>query len=147
VAKQLLRDAADADSLRAEAEAVIDAPDLAHLFGPDTLAEVEVVAPLFALGGATLSGTIDRLVVEPDRVLAVDFKSNAAVPDTPEQVPDGLLRQMGAYAAALALIYPGRRIETALLWTRTATLMPLPEALTRAALAAAHETVSRVPAP
>ena len=147
VARQLLRDAADADALRAEAEAVIDAPGLAHLFGPETLAEVEIVAPLPALGGATLSGTIDRLLVEPERVLAVDFKSNAAVPDTPDQVPDGLLRQMGAYAAALALIYPGRRIETALLWTRSATLMPLPEPLTRAALTAAHETVSATPPP
>jgi ATP-dependent helicase/nuclease subunit A len=47
------------------------------------------------------------------------------------------LRQMGAYAHALALVYPGRRIETALLWTRTATLMRLPHALVSAALARA----------
>ena len=48
-----------------------------------------------------------------------------------------LLRQMGAYAHALALLYPDRRIDTALLWTRTATLMPLPHALVSAALARA----------
>jgi ATP-dependent helicase/nuclease subunit A len=41
---------------------------------------------------------------------------------------------MGAYAAALGLIYPGRRIDTALLWTRTATLMPLPHEMVMAAL-------------
>jgi ATP-dependent helicase/nuclease subunit A len=41
---------------------------------------------------------------------------------------------MGAYAAALALIYPGRAIDTAILWTRTATLMPLPHEMVMAAL-------------
>jgi ATP-dependent helicase/nuclease subunit A len=48
---------------------------------------------------------------------------------------------MGAYAAALAQVWPGRRIETALLWTRSATLMPLPPALTAAALARAAQEV------
>ena len=57
----------------------------------------------------------------------------------PQDVPEGLLRQMGAYAAMLQAIYPNRQIETAILWTRTAALMPIPrdlitQALTRAAL-------------
>ena len=38
------------------------------------------------------------------------------------------------YAEALAQVYPGQRIETAILWTRTARLMPLPDALILAAL-------------
>jgi ATP-dependent helicase/nuclease subunit A len=82
-------------------------------------------------------GVIDRLIVEDTRVLAVDFKTNAAIPDTPDTVPEGLLRQMGAYAAMLAPLYPDRRIDTAILWTRTATLMPLPHDLVSAALARA----------
>ena len=44
---------------------------------------------------------------------------------------------MGAYRAALAQIFPARRIETAILWTRAARLMPLPDALVAAALARA----------
>jgi len=84
-------------------------------------------------------GIIDRLLIAPDHLLAVDFKSNAAVPDTIEAIPEGILRQMGAYAAALAQIYPDRRIETAILWTRGVTLMRLPhkvvtDALNRAAI-------------
>jgi len=67
-------------------------------------------------------------------VLAVDYKTNAAVPDSPKSCPVGLLRQMGAYALALADIYPERQIETALLWTRTATLMHLPHDLVTGAL-------------
>jgi ATP-dependent helicase/nuclease subunit A len=51
------------------------------------------------------------------------------VPDRPEDVPEGLLRQMGAYAEMLRAIYPDRGVATAILWSRTATLMELPEAL------------------
>ena len=70
----------------------------------------------------------------PDRVLAVDFKTNRVLPPTPEATPDGLLRQMGAYAAALKAVYPDRRVETALLWTRSARLVLLPDPLVMAAL-------------
>jgi ATP-dependent helicase/nuclease subunit A len=101
------------------------------LFAPDTLAEVAVTGQL---GQARALGSIDRLVLMPDRILAVDYKSNRLVPDLPDQVPDGLLRQMGAYAALLEQIYPDRRIEVAILWTATARLMSLPRALVMAAL-------------
>ncbi len=121
----------DHAALLAEAQAVLDHPDLAPLFGPDALAEVEIAADL---DGRRLVGTIDRLIVEPDRVLAVDYKSNTVNPDRPEDVPDGLLRQMGAYAHGLAQIWPDRRIETALLWTRGPRLMILPADLVMAAL-------------
>jgi len=65
------------------------------------------------------------LIVGPERVLCIDFKSNALVPETPDAVPEGLKRQMGAYARALSLIYPDRRIDTAILWTRGPVLMAL----------------------
>ncbi|WP_412504285.1 double-strand break repair helicase AddA [Roseovarius sp. SYSU LYC5161] len=114
------------DLLLAEARAVLVKPTLQPLFDTDALAEVPVSATLAELGGRRVHGIIDRLLVRDDHVLAVDFKTNAMVPDTPDHCPEGLLRQMGAYAAALAQIYPDRAIRTALLWTRTATLMRLP---------------------
>jgi ATP-dependent helicase/nuclease subunit A len=101
---------------------------------PGARTEVALAAPL---GPTRILGRIDRLLVAPDRVLAVDFKSNRAVPATPAETPEAILRQMGAYAAALALLYPGRAIETAIVWTRTPALMTLPPALTAAALARA----------
>jgi ATP-dependent helicase/nuclease subunit A len=119
-----------------EATRVLTAPALAPLFAPDALAEVTLTGDAPDLGGPMI-GVIDRLIVSPERILAVDFKTNAAVPATPEDTPEGLLRQMGAYAALLAPLYPGRRIETAILWTRTATLMPLPHDVVSAALARA----------
>ncbi|MEM9755435.1 MAG: PD-(D/E)XK nuclease family protein, partial [Pseudomonadota bacterium] len=98
-----------------------------------SLAEVQIAADSPTLG-APLVGQIDRLIVEETTVTAVDFKSNALVPDAASAVPEGLLRQMGAYAEMLVAVYPGRRIETAILWTSTARLMPLPHDLVTAAL-------------
>ncbi len=126
-------DPCPADEL-AEAAAILRTADLAPLFAPGTLAEVPVAAALTELGGTRIAGTIDRLVVAPDRVLAVDFKTNTQIPVRAENVPEGLLRQMGAYAAALAQVFPQHRVETALLWTRAPALMPLPASLTAAAL-------------
>jgi ATP-dependent helicase/nuclease subunit A len=114
----------------AEARLVLQHPELGPLFGADTLGEVAVTAPW---NGRTLAGTIDRLVIAPDRVLIIDYKSNAVIPDHPEAVPEGILRQLGAYAHVLAQIYPGRRIETAVLWTREPRLMPLDPEIVRQA--------------
>ncbi|WP_397541640.1 double-strand break repair helicase AddA [Roseovarius salis] len=126
------------ETLLEEAAGVVRNPEIMQLFTPETLAEVPVSATLDELGGRRIHGVIDLLLVEQSRVLAIDFKTNAAVPACADDCPEGLLRQMGAYAAALGCIYPGRNIETALLWTRTATLMPLPHDLVIGALRSAR---------
>jgi ATP-dependent helicase/nuclease subunit A len=120
-----------ADALT-EAHKVLTDPALTPLFTPDALAEVAVTAPW---QGRILAGTIDRLLIEPARVLIVDYKSNTAVPNHPDATPEGILRQLGAYAHMMAQIYPDRRIETAVLWTKTPRLMPIDPDIVRAALA------------
>lgn len=119
------------DPLLAEVAAVLDRPEHQFLFGPGTMAEVPLAA---RLGDAPLVGVIDRLVVQRQRILAVDYKTNAVVPASARDVPEGILRQMGAYGAALEQIYPGRKVETAILWTRTAQLMTLPRHVVAGAL-------------
>ncbi len=120
------------DMAIAEAAAIRINPGLAFLFDPDVLSEQPFSVTLPGLG--RVYGIIDRLALRPGAVLAVDFKTNRAVPGNAALVPDGLLRQMGAYAAALAVLYPDRRAETALVWTRTGQIMPLPHDLVTAAL-------------
>lgn len=115
----------------AEALAVLRDPSLAWIFADGSLAEVAVTA---ALGKESLYGVIDRLIFQGDKVIAIDFKTNKVVPSRTDQVPGGLLVQMGAYSQALAQIYPDKIIETAILWTRTCELMPLPHDIVRAAL-------------
>jgi len=122
------------EDIYAETVCVLKTPNLRFVFEGDTLAEVPVTATLADLGGQRMHGIIDRLIIFPDRILAIDFKSNAIVPPTAETVPDGLLRQLGAYCCALEQVYPNHRIETAILWTKTATLMPLEHEVVTAAL-------------
>lgn len=134
IAAMLLPDAAP--DILAEVTALLTNPDLAFLFDDSTLAEVPITANLPDLGGKRIYGEIDRLVVSPEKILAVDFKSNAIVPENPDGIPDGLLRQMGAYQAALGMVYPDHKIETAILWTRTGVLMYLEHKAVTAALRA-----------
>jgi ATP-dependent helicase/nuclease subunit A len=115
-----------------EVQAILDDPALAPLFAPGTLAEVGISGDW---NGLRLTGTIDRLVIGSDHVLVVDYKSNALVPATVAEVPDGILRQLGAYAHVLGQVYPGHRIETAVLWTREPSLMPVGPDIVREALA------------
>ena len=114
-----------------EATIVLTADHLSYIFNADALAEVPVSANL---NGARIHGVIDRLIVTESDVQIIDFKTNATVPTSAETCPEGLLRQMGAYAHALAQIFPGREIRTAILWTRTAQLMWLPHEVVTQAL-------------
>ncbi|HEX3416249.1 MAG TPA: double-strand break repair helicase AddA, partial [Stellaceae bacterium] len=119
--------AEEQDEIRRETLAVLDHPDLAALFGPGSQAEVPLVG---LIGGHALSGQIDRLVVSEDRVLIVDYKSLRPPPVAEDEVAPIYLRQLAAYQAALARIYPDREIRCALLWTEGPRLMPIsPEIL------------------
>jgi len=117
-----------------EAAAILNDPALAWLFGPESLAEAALSAPW---NGGLLAGTADRLVVTAGKVTVVDFKSNAEVPAGPDAVPEAYLRQLGAYAHMLGGIYPGRAVETAILWTKGPVYMPVGPDIVRAALARA----------
>jgi ATP-dependent helicase/nuclease subunit A len=54
------------------------------------------------------------------------------VPGTLEELPEYHVRQMGAYAAALRVIFPGRAVEAALLYTAGPVSFVLPDALIEA---------------
>ncbi len=130
----LIGDPGRAADLLAEARRVLEDASLAPLFAPGTLPEVALAGDW---GAGRLIGSIDRLVIEPDRVLIVDYKSNAVIPSGPDQVPEGILRQLGAYAYLVGQIYPDRRIETAILWTKGPILMPIDPEIVRLALSRA----------
>ncbi|HEY1431338.1 MAG TPA: double-strand break repair helicase AddA, partial [Stellaceae bacterium] len=115
------------DEIRRETLAVLGHPDFAAIFGPGSQAEVPLVG---LVEGQALSGQIDRLVVEKDRVLIVDFKTLRPPPATEAEVAPVYLRQLALYKAALGEIFPGHQIRCALLWTEGPRLMPVsPERL------------------
>lgn len=129
---------ADRTALLASALAVVGNPDWADLFAPGSLAEVPLTA---VVGGQVIAGTIDRLVVTPGKVRLVDYKTARRPPASLADMPKGVLRQMGAYAAALEVTFPGRSVEVAVLYTAAPRLIVVPEevlAVHKPALAASE---------
>jgi ATP-dependent helicase/nuclease subunit A len=108
---------------------IIADPRFADVFAPDALAEVPLAA---VVEGQVIAGKVDRLHVSDDQVLVVDFKTNRRAPATLDHAPESHLKQMAAYAAALARVFPGRRIEAALLYTAGPVLLPLTQDLLEA---------------
>jgi ATP-dependent helicase/nuclease subunit A len=108
---------------------ILDHPDLARLFGPGSRAEVPLAG---VVGDVEIGGLVDRLAVLPDRVLLADYKTDRVPPAGPETIPAGYLRQLAAYTAILAQVFPGRAIDCLLIFTATAVVMPvLPSLLVR----------------
>lgn len=118
-----LRGQASGPELIDQALAILERPDFAPLFGPDALAEAPVAA---IVDGRVVSGTVDRLLITPDLVRVVDFKTGRRVPAGIADVPTYHLRQMAAYVAALAVIFPDRPVEAALLYTSGPRLITVP---------------------
>jgi ATP-dependent helicase/nuclease subunit A len=122
-----LADATVRSELIAHACAIVDDPAHAALFGPHALAEAPIAAVVGE--GVVVSGTVDRLLVAPDRILIADFKTARKAPARLEEIPAAHLRQMAAYAEALRVIFPDRPVDAALLYTSAPILFDLPRAL------------------
>ena len=122
-----MADAVDRAAIISAVLAVIDDPAFAALFGEGALAEAPIAATL--TDGIVVAGTVDRLLVGEDVVRVVDFKTGRRYPEHEDDIPRYHLRQMAAYAAALSVILPGRRVEAALLYTAGPRLFALPPAL------------------
>jgi ATP-dependent helicase/nuclease subunit A len=110
-ATQDIRDAL----LRQSLETLSLAP-LAPLFASGSRAEVPLVA---RLGDFMVSGQIDRLAIEGERVLFADYKTTASPPTSAADIAPAYLRQMALYHASLAQMFPGKEILGALVWTVT----------------------------
>ena len=123
------------DELISETIKTLTAPDLAWVW-QSGLVEVPISATLPSLNNQRIFGIIDRLIVTDTDVIAIDYKTNRAVPETADETPDGLVRQLGAYRDGLRQIYPTHRIRTLLLWTKTNTTTELSDDILNAALKA-----------
>jgi ATP-dependent helicase/nuclease subunit A len=117
---------ADAAELAAETMTILAHPDLLELFGPRSRAEVPLSG---MIGDRIVGGLVDRLAVLPDGMLVADFKTNRRAPTRAEDTPVTYLRQMAAYRAVLREVFPDRPVHCWLIWTHTAQVSPLPDAL------------------
>ena len=132
------RDLTDAqrEEMASAAFGVLDDAKFAAVFGPNSRAEVALAGTSVRLPqGLAVSGRVDRLVVDDERVLVVDYKTNRPSPDRIEDADTAYLAQMAVYAAVLREVFPGRAVEAALVWTDGPKLMPVPEKVMAEALA------------
>ena len=119
-------DPTDRADMLTSALAVLGKPAFAEVFSTAALAEVPLAA---TVGGLVIAGTADRLLIEPHKVTVVDFKTARRPPASVADIPESTLRQMAAYAAALEVIYPGREVSAAVLYTHAPQLFVIPQEL------------------
>lgn len=125
--------------LIAAAFSVLDDHRFAPVFGPGSRAEVALSGGAPELPpGVAISGRIDRLVITPERVLVIDYKTNRPAPDRIEDADPAYVLQLAVYVAVLRRLYPDRPVEAALVWTDGPKLMPVPQVLMDTALASAR---------
>jgi ATP-dependent helicase/nuclease subunit A len=122
--------AAQRDEMIAAALGVLGDAAFADVFGPGSRAEAAIAGTAPNLpADLRISGRVDRLLVTPDRVLVADFKTNRPAPAVIGAADHAYIRQMALYWAVLKGLFPGRRVEAALVWTDGPKLMPVPEEL------------------
>ncbi|MDB5457107.1 MAG: double-strand break repair helicase AddA, partial [Caulobacter sp.] len=122
--------------MAAAAFGVLEDAQFAEVFGPGSRAEVALAGTAATLPrGLNISGRVDRLVVTPERVLVIDYKTNRPSPARIEDADPAHLAQMAVYVAVLREVFPDRPVEAALVWTDGPKLMPAPEKVLVDALA------------
>jgi ATP-dependent helicase/nuclease subunit A len=124
-------DAAEQEAILARALVVLDDPNLAGLFGPDSRAEVTIAAEFQRQEGApstSFVGRIDRFAILADHIAIADFKSGALRYGA--ETPSDYLAQLALYRAALLPLYPGRPVRAFLVWLEAVAAVEIaPEAL------------------
>ena len=138
--------AREREQLLAETIEILKHAEFGSLFGPGCLAEVPFAADIPASADGRppirISGQIDRLISCDDEVLILDFKTGAAVPDAPDQIPGSYLAQLAAYRVAVSDLFDVERVQAALLWTQKPLLMPIPPTLIETGERLLYESVT-----
>lgn len=116
------------DAVISEIFLVLEAPEFAFLWDSNSRAEASLAGQI-TLDGETLdfSGQIDRLCIQSDKVLIIDYKSNRHIPSSQDEIDPVYMGQMAAYRELARSLYKGKKIECALLWTARPELMWLDE--------------------
>ena len=105
-----------------EVFSIIENPEFSALFEKQSKAEVPIMGEV---DGQIISGQIDRLVVLPDKVLIVDYKTNRPAAKSLADIQHSYLKQLKAYKSLIKKIYPDKITKTYILWTNTAQMMEI----------------------
>lgn len=105
---------------------ILDDPRFAPVFAPGSRAEVSIGGTITIGGQArSISGKIDRLAVTDERVLIVDYKTSRPAPRRLAEVPQNHIAQLALYQSVLQPLYPGKKVEAALVYTEGPNIIQL----------------------
>ncbi len=115
---------------------VLGHPGLEAIFSQRSQSEVSIMGTL-ALEGRdyAISGRVDRLVEDQDRVTVLDYKTNRIPPKDADSVPLTHRAQLAIYREILKPLYPAKTIDCVLVYTETAEVITLPPELLARSLA------------
>ena len=99
-------------------------PSFASVFAPGGRSEAAIVGTLPS--GQMVNGRVDRLIIRPDEILVIDYKTDRPAPTDASTVEFAYRVQLAAYRAVLADIYPDRPVRCALLYTDGPRLIEIP---------------------
>jgi ATP-dependent helicase/nuclease subunit A len=121
--------------LIAEALNVLALPQAKGFFGEDALPEIVLNADIELKNGrrAIVQGQADRLVLTPDTLHIIDYKSGLA--PKPSDLPPPYMAQLSLYREALKTLAGKRAIRCYLLWTSVPRLDEIGHAALDQALA------------
>ncbi len=111
-----------------EVLAVLNDPTFGAVFEPSARAEAAIAGALDGIE-APVVGQIDRLHIGAATVLVVDYKTDRAMPESPDEVSAAYLAQLAAYAVLAGRLHPDKPLRAAILWTALPRLMELPPGL------------------
>jgi ATP-dependent helicase/nuclease subunit A len=117
------------ESIVAETLAVLRDPTFSAIFGPQSRAEVPIVAAIPDPSGRgpalKITGQIDRLARNGHEVLILDYKTNRPPPRNAHNVPAAYLYQLSAYRLAVKQIFGALDVRAAILWTNGPHMMEI----------------------
>lgn len=106
--------------IKHEVTALLGNPEFSEIFGENSKAEVPIIGEV---GGEIISAQLDRLIILPQKIMIVDFKTNRPAAKDLASTSPSYIKQLGKYAELLCKIYPEKKIETYILWTNETRLM------------------------
>ncbi|MEM6602931.1 MAG: double-strand break repair helicase AddA [Pseudomonadota bacterium] len=106
----------DTHKTTTEIMALIENPEMMLLLSSDGFSEVPITGQIMSLGGISISGQVDRMIITEETIIIADYKSDQALTET-SPVKQNYVLQMAFYYYALKELYPDKKIETYIIGT------------------------------
>ncbi len=108
-----------------EARNTIENASFAPLFKPGTDAQCFNELPImYQHDGRSVYGIIDRLIIRPDEITLIDYKSHQVKDETElNELANSFKSQIQLYKLGVEKIWPGHAIKSGLLFTNSARLI------------------------